>query len=599
VISELVARTRRSRRHAPGWPRRWVGVLVAGAMGTVLLGTGAGCGQRFRRFPDEHPVWRDADRRPVAERPPTYFSGQLGDALDQSVLRPLSESLRFPVDGEAMNVNAMDEVPASSWYQPRLGHRPISPERLARAACPERFAETGIAEWTVTGAKPDGANPGFFVESPDGTRFLMKFDAPHQPERATAADVLGSILFWGAGYLAPCNRIAFFRRDQLTIAEDATAERSDGTEEPLSESLVEKVLAKGRRLPDGTYRGMASLFLPGRPIGPFRYQGTRGDDPNDVIPHERRRELRAARLMAAWTRRFDSREQNTLNIWVENPDGPGGWVEHYYIDFGDCFGDLLAQPNLNPRIGHAHYVDFEYLARDFFTLGAVERPWDRPRYGPGGRIFSYYAVDSFDPDEWKPGYGNPAFEELTERDAAWMARILAHVTEAHLERAVAETKLTRARDTAALRSIVVGRRRRILERYLRRLSPLTQPHVLPGLDGVELCMRDLAVFAELADRASRRYSATAYVDSGRGDPVPVGRPTPRPAHAHDVCLSLPAAPDAAPADPRYLLVDVLATFGPNDRRSGPARVHLYQTGPTDVRVVGLERPASRAAPAVD
>lgn len=602
----------------------------------LALGSlGAGCGGAFHPFPMAPTLWEDPDRHPIAQRPEPYFSGQLGDALDQTVFRPISRGLRLPRDGESVNVNAMDEVPASSWFEPRLGHTPISPERLAQAACSQEvIADLDEATWKVTGAKPDGANPGFFVENAEGTRFLMKFDRPHQPERATAAEVLGSVLFWGAGYLAPCNRIVHFRGDQLEIAEGATAERADGSEDPLDAALVDKVLASAHRLPDGRFRGMASEFLPGRPIGPFRYEGTRRDDPNDVVPHEERRELRAARLVAAWTRHFDVREQNTLTIWVENPDGPGGWVEHYYLDFGDCFGDLLVDPALNPRIGHAFYFDFGYLFADFFTFGAIERPWDRPRFGPGGTTFGYYDVDDFDPDRWKPGYGNPAFDQMTDRDGAWMARILAHFSDSHLAEAVRAARLSDPAHEVALFRVVAGRRDRILERYLARRSALTQPHVLAG-DGSEpprLCLRDLTLPAGLVPRAGRRYEARAWaVDRPRGRlrRTPVGEPLP--AHGQDVCLSLPA-PGNASSDPdvsaaavtgepaAYLVVDVIGRSAPaaspvvgpdpvltsEDRgrdspsRLGggaPARVHLAWAGGGEPwTVVGLERPAPRAGP---
>ena len=34
----------------------------------------------------------------------------------------------------------------------------------------------------------------------------------------------------------------------------------------------------------GKYRAVASFYLAGQPLGPFRYFGVRTDDPNDIVP---------------------------------------------------------------------------------------------------------------------------------------------------------------------------------------------------------------------------------------------------------------------------------------------------------------------------
>jgi len=46
------------------------------------------------------------------------------------------------------------------------------------------------------------------------------------------------------------------------------------------------------RRSDGTYRVIASRELPGKIKGGFTFYGMRKDDPNDLIPHEHRRDLR-------------------------------------------------------------------------------------------------------------------------------------------------------------------------------------------------------------------------------------------------------------------------------------------------------------------
>ena len=64
--------------------------------------------------------------------------------------------------------------------------------------------------------------------------------------------------------------------------------------------------------------------------------GLRSDDPNDLIPHEHRRELRGLRVIASWINHWDLKEMNTLDMYVE--EGGRKFLRHYLIDFGSSLG---------------------------------------------------------------------------------------------------------------------------------------------------------------------------------------------------------------------------------------------------------------------
>jgi hypothetical protein len=556
----------------------------------MLIGLGliaGACGGGLRKFPLKHPLWVDADQRPFAGKPEEYFSPFAWDGADQTIFRPISRFFAVDPAGEAVNVNALDEVPDSSWFVNRLGRYRMTPEQVAQGPCRTPLPSTEKT-WTVTGAKPNGDNPGFLIKF-EGKRYLVKFDGLIQGPRASAADVIGSRIYHAAGYFVPCNRVIHFERKILKIAEDAKAENASGDEVPMRESHLDTVFSKAIRLADGRYRANLSLFIEGKPIGPWTYQGRRGDDPNDVIDHEDRRELRGMRVLAAWINHFDSREQNTLAAWIE-AGKDRGFVRHSVIDFGDSFGSVWEPPMLGRRIGHSYYLDFPDILEDFVTFGLITRPWDKARFGRSGKVFGYFDVERFEPDEWVPGYPNPAFGRMSERDGAWMARIIAHFSDHHIRAMVAAAEMSELL-AQELSRILIGRRDKILRRYLNRLSPLTDPHLKPG-KSPQLCLEDLALTSGITRPALRRYGARAWLTDAL-TPAPVGR-----AHLHAqriVCHELPAVPGASGQSPAYVIVDVVA--GANrGQPAKPARVHLYHLGGADYRVVGLERPGDFEPP---
>ena len=89
------------------------------------------CAPQIRRFPLVEPVWQDADRNDVPEEPSEYYSGLIGDAADQTFFYPLARVWKFPLADDAANVNALDEVPDSAWFENRIGQHDLTPEEAA------------------------------------------------------------------------------------------------------------------------------------------------------------------------------------------------------------------------------------------------------------------------------------------------------------------------------------------------------------------------------------------------------------------------------------------------------------------------------------
>jgi hypothetical protein len=543
-----------------------------------------GCGTRFVRFPLAPPMWADNDEVPFSPRPPEWYSSYLWDGAEQSVFRPLSEVWTLELDSEAINVNSFDEVPNSSWYTNRLSRWAMSPSEVARGAC---LSEVPEGPFVISAGKPDGASPGFFVRDERGVTHLMKVDGTLQPERASAADAIVAAIYWAAGYYVPCNRVIVISRDELELEPGAEARMTNGHREPLTREIVERILAQAAQTPEGNLRMGLSEVVAGEPIAPWRYSGVWDADPNDVVPHEHRRELRGMYVLASWVSRIDSRQENTLASWIA-ATGDHGFVRHYVIDFGDALGVLFPWDRLSRRFGHSGYLDIEHIVGDLITFGAVSRSWDKAHLGPAGSTLGFFDVAQYEPGDWRPGYPNPAFDHLTERDAAWMARILARFTNAHIDALVERARFSEPRVSLELLRVLIGRRNLALERWLTRVSPLAHPTF--ESEESRICVEDLAVTSGIRSPLERTYHACSFV----GGTIVDRNADIDASESGLVCAPIRRDRAASLASPNYWVVEISALT--RDRvEAGPLRIHFYDLGQAGIRIVGLERPNSNDA----
>ncbi len=574
------------------------------------------CGSGVRRFPLAPPIWVDPDVHHVPERPGKYYSGLIADGADQMIFRPAAYGFALPVPGESINVNSMDEVPNSAWFTNRIGYYPMTPDEVGKGACgDEPPLSADQKPWTVTAAKPNGANPGFFIKAADGRRYLLKFDSPLQPTRATGADIFGSKMYHAAGYWTPCNEIVFFRSDILKIDPEATAENEVGQDVPITKADIDKVLSSAFRSKDGILRASASRFVPGRPIGPFRYEGTRSDDPNDVVDHQDRRELRGSQVLAAWINHFDSREQNSLDVWIKEDDGRT-YIRHYFIDWGDSLGGRQVFDQISRRLGRSYYWDWNHFFTDLVTFGLIPRPWNRLEVNPYDQ-FGYFDGPTFTSSRWKAGYPNPAHDRMSTRDALWMVRIISNIEEPHVRAMVKAAEFPDPRFEEFIVKRLMQRRQRIFGEYLTANSSLSNFQVArrtPGSKAQSLCFEDLAVKHRVADIENTYYKMRFRGGANLGARNNLSDKelgwlqfNPDPDHPHRSCIVLPIGhrrpadlvnPDAADDDPmRYGILDIFVHQTRSVRPTSETRVHFYDLGPEKgFRLVGVERPGQPILP---
>lgn len=407
-------------------------------------------------FPDD-PIAVDPETRSATAIAPREISDPF-DFVENTFLKPADTT-----NQRAVNVNTIDEVPDSSWFTNRPA---LTVDDYVRG--PNTSGGPAPGAWTIVSGKSDGITPGFTVRDTAGTTWFVKFDPPSNPEMATGAEIIATKLFWAAGYHVPENYLAILDAATLAVDEKATMRDALGNRQPLTREAVDRLLAQGARRADGRYRVIASRQLSGRPVGPFKYYGTRPDDPNDIFPHEHRRELRGLRAFSAWLNHDDSRSVNTLDTLVE-VDGRRV-LRHHLIDFGSTLGSASVTAQ-KPRAGNEYIWEARPTLLTMLSFGFWVRPWIKvryPDYPAVGNIEAAY----FWPERWKPEYPNAAFRNARADDLFWAARRVMAVPDEAIRAVVASAQYSDRGAADYLADVIIARRDKVALRWLTGVNPL-------------------------------------------------------------------------------------------------------------------------------
>jgi len=476
---------------------------------------------------------------------------------------------RKPAGVRAQNVNTIDEVPDSSWFTNRIGTRPMTIDEIVRG--PNVGVPPDPSRWVIWRQKASGSHAGITARDASGATWFLEFSPPYYPG-STAAPVMGTKIFWALGYNQVESFLTTFDPKRVEIDPQATFTRPNGKATPVTRGDIEELLEHAARRPDGTYRVFAGRIIPGRIIGRYRYQGTRPDDPNDIVPHEHRRELRALGVFGAWTNVTDFKAENTVDtILTENGHAI---VKHYLQDVGSSFG--MTNDIYTWDVGWEHFYQGRSLAKRLASFGFALSPWQTVKYTEGSEIGKFEG-DRFDPRTWRGHTPNAALMEMRDDDAFWAAQRVGAFTNEMIRAIVHTGEFDDPAAEKAIADIMIKRRDKIVQAYL----PAVNPIVAPRLERSRLSFENAAVAADVAKVPALYRASWFRFDNATGESEPLSETTSM-TTTIDAPSGLPTTADS------FIMVEISADSAEHEAWRRPIRTY-FRLGAGGWTVVGLER----------
>jgi hypothetical protein len=533
----------------------------------LLLSAGT-LAQNGPKFLSDDPLQREPDTQD-ASKVQEWEIGLLADLTLNLFTKQGDQTLNV----RAGNVNTIDEVPDSNWFTNRIYRREVTIDEVTKG--PNTSDGPAKGKWTIIRPKSAGVSPGFTIRDEKGEVWFISFDADSNPVAATAVVPVATRLFWVLGYFQVESHITSIRPEDVVIGDTAMIS-GHGKRRPMRPGDVKDVFRRSHRSDDGSYRVVAGRALAGRPVGGFKYYGTRPDDPNDVILHEHRRELRALKVFGAWTNLVDMKAGNTLDMVIT--ENGRSVVRHYLQDVGSTFGTGALGPRDGDE-GHEYLYEGDLVLKRLFTIAFYIRPWQTVDYEKNREIGKFTA-DAFEPDQWIPRVPVAALRHARPDDTLWAALRVMAFTDAHIEAAVKTGKYTDPAAEKLLARVLGERRDKIGKTYTAHINPLTK---FALDDSGVLTFENPAVRAKYWEPPKGGYTATwSRYDNASGQAQAIGSPTP----SGQERIQGPG--DVPRGDGTFLKVSVSAVDPLHAPWARPVDAYFKRTG-NAWKLVGIDR----------
>ena len=529
----------------------------------VILGTlaAAAVSTSGLRFYDDDPLAREPESRDASAAGPSDIK-----LFYEYAYNLFAVSHYVPSNIRSQNINTIDEVPDSSWFTNRIGTVEVTPERIVRG--PNRRPPP--PEKWVSLREKRRHQPRLHRENANGD-LVSQLRLAGESGRRLIGGGHRQKIFWALGY----NQIEIFittfdRRGWRSIRRQRRAAVGERT--PLNRDDVNAILERAAGTPTARIES-AGRLLKGKVLGPFRYEGTRPDDPNDVVTHQHRRELRALRVFGAWTNLVDLKAGNTLDTLVE-ADGRST-VKHYLQDVGSTFG--MANNPHEWDMGWEYFSQNAATRRRILTFGFALSPWQTVPYTEYSSV-GFFEGDEFDPTTWRPQTPTKPYLELRADDAFWAARRVAAFSDELIRAATRSGKLSDPAAEQHLVATVIKRRDKVLAAYLPAINPVVNPRLDAG---GSLTFENAAVAASVAKAPAEYRVAWSRFDNNTGETQAIG-------DTRSAMTTHKAPRDLPPAAGSFVQIDISADSADHPTWQQPVRVHFRRTD-SGWKLVGLQR----------
>ena len=541
---------------------------LALAFGAAVIGISATATstQSPRFYPDD-PISRAPETQDASKTAP-YEQSQMYELVYNLFINSKHEASGL----RAKNINTIDEVPDSSWFTNRIGSRAITTEEITRG--PNVGAPPDPSSWVLIREKTSGAHPGFTARDAKGETWFLEFDPPYYAEGATAAVSIATKIFWALGYNQVESFLTTIDPKKTTIDPKATVRRPNGKRTPFTRDDMNVILENVARNADGSHRVIAGRLLPGKILGGYQYVGTRPDDPNDLVPHEHRRELRALRVFGAWTNLTDLKGANSLDTLIT--ENGKTLVKHYLQDVGSTFG--LCNDLHEWDLSYEYFFEGGPSWKRLFTLGFGLSPWQTVDYVEYPSVGKFEGR-VFDPRKWRPQTPTTAYMEMRDDDAFWAAQRVGAFTDELIRAAVHTGQFSSQAAEKYLADVLIQRRDTIKRIYLTQVNPIVNPR----LDAKGLTFENAAVAAGVAKDAATYRASWMRFDNATNATTPLSQTS--------GSTTTIAAPNDLPSS-GFVAVDIAAESAEHPSWKQPVRAYFRQDS-GGWKLVGFERLAEK------